>query len=120
MYKLGADFLKQVGSIRKDFFVTVQINLNEIDVLYFDELERKFDSDWAFIIGFKSTNTGKSWSSDHGLQNLNPTGSPAFDFLGEYKYKAIDVYGLARRGNEWRRLRLDYNSLVSDKKSLNI
>ncbi len=109
MYKLGADFLKQVGSIRKDFFVTVQRNLNEIDVLYFDEykraynideLERKFDSDWIFIIGFKSTNTGKSWSSDHGLQNLNPTGSPAFDFLGEYKYKAIDVYGVARRGNE--------------------
>ncbi len=107
-----------LGSTRKDFFITIQRNQNEIDVLYFDEykrmyntdeLERKFDSDWAFIVGAKSTDTGNTWSSDYGLQNLNPTGSPAFDFLGEYKYKSIDVYGLARRGNEWRGLRLDYN-----------
>lgn len=70
-------------------------------------MENKFDSDWGAIIEAKLTGDGK-FSSDYGLQNLNPTGGPAFSYLGKYKHKHIDVYGLARRGNEWRGSRLNF------------
>lgn len=107
IYKLGIDFLRQQGSSRKDFFATVQRNNNTIDVLYFDEkkrvyntdeVERKFDSDWSFVVGAKSTNDGEGFTWDYSA-TLN-----SLDYLGDYKYISLDIYGLARRGNEWKGL----------------
>ena len=114
LYKLGAEFLKDQASsnIGKRFFVTVQKNLNEVDLLYFDEFQRvynvaevqkKFFSDWAWQVGVKSADGGANWSSDYGLSNFTASG---FSTLGDYKEKYIDIYGLARRGNEWKGLRL--------------
>lgn len=114
LYKLGAEFLKEQASsnIGKRFFVTVQKNLNEVDLLYFDEFQRvynvaevqkKFFSDWAWQVSVNSADGGANWSSDYGLSNFTGSG---FTSLGDYKEKYIDIYGLARRGNEWKGLRL--------------
>lgn len=114
LYKLGIQFLEKLDTVDKPFVVTVQATGDKIKVLFFDdverkyiveELEKKFDSDWAFTIGGKYTDTGSQWSSNYNYSGV--TGS-AFDYLGKYTHKEIDVYGLARRGNEWRGLRLLY------------
>jgi len=112
LYKLGADYLKSKYSSRKDFIVTIQKNPNEVDLLYFDEfqrvyntdeVERIFFSDWDWQIGLKFADTGSAWKSTYTPINLN-----GFNTLGDYKSKNIDIYGLARRGEEWRGLRLKF------------
>ncbi|NCT09114.1 MAG: hypothetical protein GW772_03415 [Flavobacteriia bacterium] len=112
LYKLGADYLKSKYSSRKDFIVTIQKNPNEVDLLYFDEfqrvyntdeVERIFFSEWDWQIGLKFADTGSAWKSTYTPINLN-----GFNTLGDYKSKNIDIYGLARRGEEWRGLRLKF------------
>ncbi|QMU65579.1 MAG: hypothetical protein GKR88_15680 [Flavobacteriaceae bacterium] len=115
LYKLGIDFLEsKLGTTDKPFYITLQSTGDKVDVLLFDkfdrkyntdEVENKFDSDWAFSASVKTLDAGQTWTSDYGLQNLS---GAAFNYLGNYTHKEVDVYGLARRGNEWRGLRLKF------------
>lgn len=109
IYQMGIDFLRSQASTNKNFVATIQRNDNTIDVLYFDEKKREyntdevrkvFDEDWSVVVGANSSDNGENWSIDYQA-TLN-----SLDYLGDYKYMSLDIYGLARRGNEWRGLRL--------------
>lgn len=113
LYKLGFRILENLNVSDKTFVVTVQKTGDKIDVLFFDsvdrkynidEIEKKFASDWAGTLGGNYTDTGSDWET-----NFDPSGlDSGFNYLGKYTHKEIDVYGIARRGNEWRGLRLLY------------
>lgn len=110
LYQLGYNYLKErYGTSKgKNFFVTIQNDPNEITVFYFDEMGRAYNTDevqkvfandWSLMIGGKYADTGNDFS-------VNPIFTPATQYLGSYKYLNIDIFGVARRGLEWRGLRL--------------
>ena len=114
LYKAGFDFLKSIGSTKKNFVVTNQLNANEIEVLYFGQrykntntniLKDRIFQDADFLVGY--------------TKSLNGSGSSQFSFdfspianVGSrnYTYYELDFYGLARRGSTWKGSRLVRNN----------
>lgn len=110
LYKAGFDFLKSIGSTKKNFVVTNQLNANEIELLYFGQrykntntniLKDRIFQDADFLVGY--------------TKSLNGRGSSQFSFdfspvanVGSrnYTYYELDFYGLARRGSTWKGSRL--------------
>ncbi len=112
VYKLGVDYFKKfANSQRKDFFVTVQKSQTEVDLFYFNEFKRKYNTD-AVQRNIVSEFAGQvsaevidgelktDWKKT--IKELL-TGEA---FYGKYKFKELDFYGIARRGNEWKGLQI--------------
>lgn len=100
---------------KKEFVVTHQKNVNEIETVYFGEryssnntnqIQREFDGQVLdFLIGY-STNANASPPT-----SLNPTGSTASSSFSierrqgadfkNYTYYELDFFGVARQGTNW-------------------
>ncbi len=112
VYKLGVDFFKKhTNAQRKDFFVTIQRNDNEIDMLYFNEYIRKYN------VSSINKKIVSEFAGQVSADVIDGKGKPDWSktikdlitgeaFVGKYKFKELDFYGIARRGNEWRGLKI--------------
>jgi hypothetical protein len=113
LYELGIKQLKELGSTDKEFVVTYQKSPLEIEVIYFgeryksyntDEIKRRFYKDWSFVAGAGYADQGKgqgfSWSFSF---------KPAEEIFRNYTDYKLDFYGLARRGSEWKGVRMVRN-----------
>ncbi|QMU64003.1 MAG: hypothetical protein GKR88_06630 [Flavobacteriaceae bacterium] len=109
LYTVAINFLRNnLGSQEKEFIVSYQSSPHEVELIYVGDRYQKFNThelkkyfyrDWNFVIGTKLTEKRDSWSSNITFQP-DPHIFPNFT---EYK---VDIYGLARRGNEWQGKRL--------------
>lgn len=117
LYKMGIDFLNspQVansGASKKTFAVTYQKDYNNIEVVYFDELYKKtnsnrikrtlYNSDVSFAIS-------AAWGENSGWSFNVKT---VDDFFRDYTYYDLDFYAVGKRGNNWAGSRM----IKSDKK----
>ncbi len=113
LYELGIKQLKGLKSTDKEFVVSYQKNPNEIEVIYFGErykgygayeIKRRFYKDWSFVAGAgyadQGAGQGFSWSFDF---------KPATEIFRNYTDYKLDFYGLARRGSEWKGIRMVRN-----------
>lgn len=112
VYKLGVDYFKrQANSQREDFFVTVQKSATEVDLLYFNEFKRRYNTDEvqrdivSEFAGQVSADVIDGKYKTDWVKTVKDllTGEA---FVGKYRFKELDFYGIARRGNEWRGLQI--------------
>ncbi|CAM1352671.1 hypothetical protein [Tenacibaculum insulae] len=112
IYKLGVDyFKKQANSQREDFFVTVQKSSKEIDLLYFNEFKRKYNTDEVqrnIVSEFAGQISAEVIDGELKTDWVKTVGDllTGKNFVGKYRFKELDFYGIARRGNEWRGLQI--------------
>lgn len=113
LYELGIKKLKGLRSADKEFVVTYQKNPFEIEVIYFGErykayntkeIKRRFYEDWSFVAGagYADQGGGKGFASSF-------TFKPAIETFRNYTDYKLDFYGLARRGSEWKGVRMVRN-----------
>ena len=112
IYSLGVDYYKQkVNSKRKSFFVTVQKSPTQVDLYFFNEFIRKYNTDEVqrnIVSEYAGQVSAKIIDGEYKTDWITTvkdliTGEA---FNGEYEFKELDFYGLARRGNEWRGLKI--------------
>ncbi|MCD9610441.1 hypothetical protein [Tenacibaculum maritimum] len=109
IYSMGINFLRnKLGSQDDQFIVTYQKTPQELAMIYIGnsykkygdhELKKYFYKEWNAVASYKLTEKSSSWKSNF---NLSPAPYISPNFI-DYK---VDIYGLARRGNEWQGKRL--------------
>ncbi|PCJ98822.1 MAG: hypothetical protein COA50_00865 [Flavobacteriaceae bacterium] len=109
LYKSGFDFLKSIGSSKKEFVVTYQLNPKEVEVLYFAQkynkknahiIKVKMFDDKDFLVSYSNSLNGKGgkFSVDFSpISNVN---------YRKFTHYEIDFYGLAKRYGKSRGSRL--------------
>mgnify|MGYP000863374056 CR=1 FL=1 len=111
LYKMGFDFLRNIGSKDKEFAVvrTPQFE-DEIEAMYFAERYQgentnkkkiHLSTDYGFLLTFTSSvdKKGGKWYNNFGVKPPE---------LREYKTVKYDFYGMARVGGTWRGVRMVY------------
>jgi len=111
LYKMGFDFLRNIGSKDKEFAVvrTPQFE-DEIEAMYFAERYQgentnkkkiHLSTDYGFLLTFTSSvdKKGGKWYNNFGVKPPE---------LRDYKTIKYDFYGMARVGGTWRGVRMVY------------
>ena len=114
LYQEGINFLKkQFPNSKKEFVVTYQKNDKEIEVIYFGErykaynssqIKRRFYKDWSFVAGagYSDQVAGQGFKSSYSFK-------AAPEFFRTYTYYQLDFYGLVRKGSTWKGVRMVRN-----------
>ncbi len=107
LYKMGIDFLNSPnvansGSKPKNFSIIYQKDYNDIEVVYFGELIKKTNTNYAKRTLYDSGANfaiGAAWGEDSGWSF---SVKPVKDFFRDYTYYDLDFYAMARRGGTWK------------------
>lgn len=66
-----------------------------------DEIKKRFYKDWSFVVGagYSDLGGGKGFKSSFSFK-------AAPEYFRKYISYQLDFYGLARRGGEWKGIRM--------------
>lgn len=112
IYKLGLDYFKKHANSKKEaFFVTVQKSPTQVDLYFFNEFIRKYNTDEVqrnIVSEYAGQVSGEIINGEYKTDWVTTvkdliTGEA---FYGKYEFKELDFYGIARRGNEWKGLKI--------------
>jgi len=107
LYKMGIDFVEDNfnSGAKKEFVISYQKNINELEVLYFGEHYKYTDRNHIKRYFYKDF-SGKVSVTLNGESDWNYKLEPAPETFRNYTHYELDFYGMARRNNIWKGTRM--------------